>query len=213
MKDIAVSIALLGTLTSGLIASYASMTPEAPKSGKPGINQLKVKNAGHNWLELKWQEPSSNHIEHIHIYRDATLIARVSKGKGTFTDRLLIDNRLYNYSAEVHYTDDTKSRKLTISGKTKANQRPKLNWHPSAITIDNDIQFGDEVTILTATDPEKDELYYSLEGEDAKHFLINPSSGKIIFGESKQAKRDYVVKVKVSDGNKHDTTAIRLSLN
>lgn len=213
MKDILVSVALLGSLTGGLMASYSSLSPEKQTSEKPGINQLKVKASGHNWVELKWNEPKSPLIEHIHVFRGDTLIARVGKGKQTFTDRLLLDNKLYGYSAEVHYTDDTTSRKLTVSAKTKANIGPKLDWHASSVKIASNIEFGDEITLITASDPESDELYFSLEGEDAKHFLINPSTGKIIFGESKLVKKDYLVKVKVSDGNKHDTTAIRLSLN
>ena len=117
-------------------------------------------------------------------------------------------NNAYQITLEVSDSNaNTASQELVIT-VTDVNEAPTITSATSASVPEN-TTITTTIYTASATDPENDNLTYSLSGTDADDFTINPNSGAISFANTPDHETPsddnkdnvYQVTLEVSDGN------------
>ncbi len=98
------------------------------------------------------------------------------------------------FDDEVHVT-------VVVTGQ---NEKPEFSGATTSRDVSENTQAGQNVgSPVSATDPERDDLTYSLSGADAGHFDIVTSTGQILTKGAlnyESSDKSYTVTVSVSDG-------------
>ena len=109
--------------------------------------------------------------------------------------------------AKVEGSDVTATREVTVT-VTPRNEPPQF---PSSDTdtrsVTENTAAGQSVGApVSAIDPERDALHYTLDGTDARHFNIDSSTGQILTKSALnyEGKKSYSVKVSVTDNKNAD---------
>ena len=122
------------------------------------------------------------------------------------------------YVVTVQANDGTDSASLDVTiNVTDVNEAPTLAGSPD--TVGYDEQGTRSVATYTATDPEGDDLHWSLSGSDADDFSIEAGvlsfSSAPNYEEPSDSDKDnvYDVTVKVSDGTYSDAADVSVTVN
>ena len=169
-------------------------------------SMFEVSEVGHNWARLTWQYQNPQNVLGYSIYRNNTLISKTSKNRNSFTDLHLKGDQSYTYKIIANGLDKQSSAKH-ISLTTKTNLPPRFSYDRLNVKIGSK-SMGSPVHNLKASDPNKDKLYYSLEGADSSLFLVNEVTGEIIIRKDLMPSKQYKLKARVSDGFKKDIANI-----
>ena len=169
-------------------------------------SMFEVSEVGHNWARLTWQYQNPKNIQGYSIYRNNTLISKTSKNRNSFTDLHLKGDQSYTYKIIANSQGKQSSAKH-LSLTTKTNLAPRFSYERLNVKIGSK-SMGSAVHNLEASDPNKDKLYYSLEGEDSSLFLVNEVTGEIIIRKDLMPSKQYKLRACVSDGFKKDIANI-----
>ena len=107
------------------------------------------------------------------------------------------------YVVAVTATDSTDTRTKTVRVEvTDANEPPFFAQKPATRTVEENTAAGENIgDPVEATDPESNDLTYTLGGTDAQSFSINSSSGQLLTKDplDHETKNSYSVTVSVTD--------------
>ena len=115
----------------------------------------------------------------------------------------------YVITVEVSDGTNTDSQELTIS-ITDANDAPSITSSSTFSAAENQTAVG----TITATDPDGDDLTFSLSGDDAGSFSIDSSSGVLTFDSAPdyEIKSSYALTVEVDDGTNTDSQDLTVTV-
>jgi serralysin len=142
---------------------------------------------------------------------DASLLSISSSGVITFNSAPDYETKT-SYSITVSVSDGTNTTAQSVTVNiTDENESPIISNLASTLSInENDTN----VVTVSASDPENDNLTYSLSGTDASSLSIN-SSGVITFDSAPdyETKTSYSITVNVSDGTNTTSQSITININ
>jgi serralysin len=164
-----------------------------------------------NVVTVSASDPENDNLTYSLSGTDASSLSINSSGVITFDSAPDYETKT-SYSITVSVSDgtNTTSQSITIN-ITNVNEPPIISNLANNISTDEN---DTNVVTVSASDPENDNLTYSLSGTDASSLSIN-SSGVITFDSAPdyETKTSYSITVNVSDGTNTTSQSITININ